>query len=81
MIGVSRTLTKHTPCVVVIIDPRPCGFASDVECSIHPFCRAFVSMLTPHQGPPELRATYAMAQAPHCAGTPELSSLLLLILA
>jgi hypothetical protein len=33
MTGVSNTLTKRTPCVLVIINPCPCGFTSDY---VHP---------------------------------------------
>jgi hypothetical protein len=32
MTGVSLTLFKCTPWVLVIVDPCPCGFASDFEC-------------------------------------------------
>jgi hypothetical protein len=34
--------------VLVIIDLCYCGFASEFECFLHPFCRGVVSKLTPH---------------------------------
>jgi hypothetical protein len=33
---------------LVIINPCPCGFVSDFKRFLYPFCRAVVSMLTPH---------------------------------
>jgi hypothetical protein len=46
--GVSLTLTKCTPWVLVIIDPCPCDFVSDFEClSFICFAESWMSKLTP----------------------------------
>jgi hypothetical protein len=48
MTGVPLTPTKCTPRVLVIIDPYPCGFASDFEClSFIYFAESWMSKLTP----------------------------------
>jgi hypothetical protein len=50
MTGVSLTLTRCTPWVLVIIDPCPCGLASDFEhLSFIYFAESWMSKLTPHE--------------------------------
>jgi hypothetical protein len=47
--GVSLTLTKCAPWVLVIIDPHPCGFAGAFEClSFIHFAQSWMSKLTPY---------------------------------
>jgi hypothetical protein len=47
MTGVSITLTKRTPSVLVIIDPHPCGFAREFKRFVHPFCQVVAIKANP----------------------------------